>query len=137
MKTIVTYSSSQRPVNAYPERIISPLRPGICCLTHMERIGDLEEEDGVPFAYKRCRSCGFTVRWFPEEAQRAGLRKAAGKLLVGITGQDGTGRRRVPVTLFPRRQGRAGLLKLPVRQQGRQEEERLPVARRRARSGSR
>lgn len=129
MKTIVTYSSSRRPINDYPERIISPLRPGICCLTHMERIGDLEEEDGVPFAYKRCRSCGFTVRWFPEEAKRAGLGKA--------TGQDGTGRRRVPVTFFPRRKGRAGLLRLPIRQQERQGGERPQAARKRASSGTR
>jgi len=133
VKTIITYSSSKRPVNDYPERIISPPRPGICCLTHMERIGDLEEEDGVPFAYKRCRSCGFTVRWFPEEAHRAGFRLRPRIPIQGVV----TSLRTTQETQDATTARRVGLLRLPVRRKGRREEERLQVARKRAGSGTR
>ncbi len=88
MKTIVTYSSSKRPINDYPKRIISPLTPGICCLTHMEKIGGLEEEEGLPFAYKRCRSCGFTVRWFPEEVIRVDFQKVVDQAVARRVGRS-------------------------------------------------
>lgn len=64
MASIVEYTSHKRPLNAYPERIISPPSPSLCCQTQMERVGTQEEENGWPFFYKRCRDCGYTVRHF-------------------------------------------------------------------------
>lgn len=57
MKTIMQYSlSKERPVNNYPKRIISPPSPERpVAWSSMEEI-----------AYKRYRSCGFTVRWVKE-----------------------------------------------------------------------
>lgn len=64
MASIVEYSCQRRPVNAYPKRIVSPISPGPCCATRMEQVGEVEEERGWPFFYKRCRVCGYTIRHF-------------------------------------------------------------------------
>jgi len=64
MATIVEYNALKAPLNAYPIRIVSPPAPSPCCLTHMEQVGSLQEEDGWQFYYKRCPVCGFTVRYF-------------------------------------------------------------------------
>ena len=64
MATIVEYSAEKQPYNAYPKRIISPPSPGPCCFTHMERVGETEQEKGFPYYYRRCRVCGFTVKHF-------------------------------------------------------------------------
>lgn len=64
MPTIVEYSEKRAALNAYPVRIISPPAPGPCCLTRMEQVGGLEQEGEWHFYYKRCRICGFTVRYF-------------------------------------------------------------------------
>ncbi len=62
MPTIVEYTDKKTPENLYPRRIISPLRSGPCCFSDMEAIGDPEREGHWEYAYKRCRTCGFTVR---------------------------------------------------------------------------
>jgi len=65
MKTIVEYDAKRRPCNRYPKKIISPPFPSHCCLTRMRRIGEVQvEEGGLPFFYKRCPRCGYTVREF-------------------------------------------------------------------------
>jgi hypothetical protein len=64
MATIVTYNARQAPYNGYPERIVSPLFPRSCCVTQMERVGEMEWEEGLPYYYRRCRTCGYTVRCF-------------------------------------------------------------------------
>lgn len=65
MKTIVEYSSTEKALNAYPKRIISPSHPQSCCAVHMEHVGPLQrDERGSAFHYRRCRMCGFAVRHF-------------------------------------------------------------------------
>jgi hypothetical protein len=80
MPTIVEYTDTKFPVNQYPERIISPSRSGPCCLSETEEIGPVEHGDHWVYRYKRCRTCGFTVRVvlreIPDEALVASLRKA-------------------------------------------------------------
>jgi hypothetical protein len=67
MPTIVEYSDAKTPLNAYPERIVSPIQAGPCCFTDMERIGSPEGEERYRYQYRRCRQCGFTVRAIVEE----------------------------------------------------------------------
>ncbi|MGH7394863.1 MAG: hypothetical protein ACREJF_04610 [Candidatus Methylomirabilales bacterium] len=62
ISTIVEYSATKRPANNYPKRIVSPLRPRTCCVTGMEALGKPRREAGWFYVYKRCRTCGFTVR---------------------------------------------------------------------------
>lgn len=79
LSTIVEYTDQKRPKNAYPARIISPLRSGPCCFTDMEEIGKPQQEGRWVFQYRRCRKCGFAVRVIlreiPDEALLAELRK--------------------------------------------------------------
>ncbi len=78
MKTVVEYTDVKQPANRYPKRIVSPLRPGPCCWTDIEKIGEHEQDDHWVFRYKRCRRCGFTVRLvlerLPDVAREAELR---------------------------------------------------------------
>ena len=79
MPTIVTYTDEQPPLNQFPQRIISPTRSGPCCFSAMEDLGAVRREERWEYAYRRCRSCGFTVRvivrCLPDQAQLANLRK--------------------------------------------------------------
>ncbi|MFQ5846715.1 MAG: hypothetical protein ACE5IQ_03465 [Candidatus Methylomirabilales bacterium] len=74
MKTIVEYSTSKKPLNAYPKHIISPSLPRNCCAAGMVQVGTVQEDErGFRFYYRRCRGCGFTIRYFlpvvpPEQA---------------------------------------------------------------------
>jgi hypothetical protein len=62
MPTIVTYTDTQPPLNQFPQRIISPTCSGPCCLSAMEDLGRIRREERWEYAYRRCRTCGFTVR---------------------------------------------------------------------------
>ena len=62
--TIVEYDQRSGTLNAYPDRIISPPHPSECCFSGMEQVGDVEEDGSWLFVYKRCRTCGYTVRHF-------------------------------------------------------------------------
>ncbi len=62
--TIVEYHERRGTLNAYPDRIISPPHPSECCSLRMEQVGDVEEDGSWLFVYKRCRTCGYTVRRF-------------------------------------------------------------------------
>jgi hypothetical protein len=73
MSTLVEYTDKKEPSNAYPGRIVSPTRPGPCCWTDMEEIGEPEHDAYWSFRYKRCRSCGFTVRLVLEQLPDAEL----------------------------------------------------------------
>jgi len=64
MPNIVQYNERKASINAYPERIASPPHPSECCLSGMEQVGDVEEDGSWLFIYKRCRTCGYTVRHF-------------------------------------------------------------------------
>ncbi len=62
MPTIIEYTDTKRPRNQFPERIVSPMRSGLCCFSDMEVLGEPQEEGRWIYVYKRCRRCGFTVR---------------------------------------------------------------------------
>jgi len=64
MANIVEYDERRATLNAYPDRIISPPHPSECCFSGMEQVGDVEEDGSWLFIYKRCRTCGYTVRHF-------------------------------------------------------------------------
>jgi hypothetical protein len=64
MPNIVEYDERRATLNAYPDRIISPPHPSECCFSGMEQVGDVEEDGSWLFIYKRCRTCGYTVRHF-------------------------------------------------------------------------
>jgi hypothetical protein len=79
MASIVQYTDQQAPQNRYPERIVSPSHAGPCCFFDMEEIGTARQEAGWMYGYKRCRTCGFTVRVIlrqvPDAALLADLRR--------------------------------------------------------------
>lgn len=62
MPTIVEYTKSRQPMNEYPQRIVSPPHSGPCCFSDMQEIGRAEREGHWEFRYRRCQTCGFTVR---------------------------------------------------------------------------
>lgn len=64
MDSIIEYRDDQPPANDYPRRIVSPTAPSACCVDHMERIGHPAFDANWRFFYKRCRTCGYTVRCF-------------------------------------------------------------------------
>jgi hypothetical protein len=70
---IVEYTDQKAPKNAYPARIISPVRSGPCCFTDMEEIGKPQEEGRWVFQFRRCRKCGFAVRVILREIPDAAL----------------------------------------------------------------
>ena len=74
MAGIVGYDDRRTAVNAYPERIVSPPFPSECCASGMEQVGKVEEDGNWLYIYKRCRSCGYTVRHFLMMSPKA-LRK--------------------------------------------------------------
>ncbi len=86
MNTIIEYTDRKKPENLYPARIISPSRPGPCCRSHMVEVGRRERDDQWAFRYKRCRQCGFTVRFvlerFPDPMLVADLRATFTKSFV-------------------------------------------------------
>jgi hypothetical protein len=64
METIIQYRNDQAPANDYPWRIVSPTSPSACCLDRMERVGRPAIDASWRFFYKRCKTCGYTVRCF-------------------------------------------------------------------------
>jgi hypothetical protein len=73
MATIVEYTDQKEPQNLYPERIVSPSHSGPCCFSDMEEIGTSRQEVRWVYLYKRCRTCGFTVRVILHEVPDAVL----------------------------------------------------------------
>lgn len=67
MKSIIVYTRQVKAQNLYPKRIISPPAPNKCCAARMEVLGrPRTDEHGRRFCYKRCRVCGFALRFFLE-----------------------------------------------------------------------
>ncbi|HEY7676229.1 MAG TPA: hypothetical protein VIG69_04105 [Candidatus Methylomirabilis sp.] len=64
MPTIVEYRDQEQPVNEYPARIVSPPRPSACCARTMETLGRGQIEGLWRYVYRRCPTCGYTVRNF-------------------------------------------------------------------------
>ena len=79
MATIVEYTDRKPPQDHYPTKIISPSRSGACCYAAMEEIGRPHQVAHWEFRYKRCRTCGFTIRVIlracPDVALVASLRE--------------------------------------------------------------
>lgn len=73
MPSIVEYTDQRAAENRYPERIISPSRPDRCCFKEMEEIGEPAQEGQWIYRYKRCRTCGFTVRTILRQVPDAAL----------------------------------------------------------------
>jgi hypothetical protein len=85
MATIVEYTDRKSPRNQYPDRIISPSHSGPCCFSDMEEVGRTQQEGHWTFHYRRCRTCGFTVRFILRENADVllnDLRKAFGTLFL-------------------------------------------------------
>jgi hypothetical protein len=67
VKSIIVYTRSVKAQNLYPKRIISPPAPNKCCAGRMEVLGrPRTDEVGRRFCYKRCKVCGFALRYFLE-----------------------------------------------------------------------
>lgn len=67
MKSIIVYANNVKAQNLYPKRIISPPAPKKCCPARMEVLGKPRvDEHGRRFCYKRCKVCGFALRYFLE-----------------------------------------------------------------------
>jgi hypothetical protein len=79
MPTIVTYTDSQPPLNQFPQRIISPTQSGSCCSSDMEDLETVHRDERFEYAYRRCRTCGFTVRMIirpvPDQERIAAVQK--------------------------------------------------------------
>ena len=65
--SIIQYTRERAPENAYPNCIISPPQSSSCCFSAMDSMGDPLQEGRFLFQYKRCRVCGFTVRFILRE----------------------------------------------------------------------
>lgn len=83
MASIVEYDERKKVVDAYPERIVSPPQPSDCCTTGMKQVGDVQEGGDWLFIYKRCRTCGYTVRHFFTMSPKA-LRTMREEVLRGM-----------------------------------------------------
>jgi hypothetical protein len=86
MATIVEYTDCKPPENRYPHRIVSPPRSSACCFSAMEDVGRATREAHWEFRYRRCRTCGFTVRVIlrpiPDEALLGDLRAELARAFV-------------------------------------------------------
>lgn len=86
MRTIVEYTDRKPPANHYPNHIVSPPRSSSCCFSDMEDVGGATREADWEHRYRRCRTCGFTVRVIlrpiPDEALLASLRRDFAKSFV-------------------------------------------------------
>lgn len=86
MPTIVEYTDHKPPENHYPHWIISPSRSSPCCFSDMEDVGVATRGAGWEYRYRRCRTCGFTVRLIlrpiPDGALLANLRHELAKSFV-------------------------------------------------------
>ena len=85
-RTIVQYRDGVVAHDSFPEQIISPSRPGPCCASGMMDIGAPQAESRWIFRYRRCRTCGFTVRRIlkeiPDASELAQLRRALARSFV-------------------------------------------------------
>jgi len=86
MPSIVEYTDRKPPENRYPHHIVSPRRSSACCFSGMEDVGGARREAHWEYRYRRCRTCGFTVRVIlrpiPDEALLEDLRVELAKSFV-------------------------------------------------------
>ena len=79
MPTIVEYTDRKAAEARWPERIVSPTRPGRCCATGMEAVGHPHQDGNWTYQYTVCQRCGFAVRrilsWLPDAGEIESLRE--------------------------------------------------------------
>ena len=64
-KNIIVYSTSEKPKNDYPKKIISPPEPSPCCTDDNRAVvGNVKEVEGFKFCYKICEECGHAVKYY-------------------------------------------------------------------------
>ena len=65
IKSIIVYTTTQKPKNNYPRRIISPPLPSECCVdANRVRVGKIYEELARHYYYKLCKKCGHAVKYY-------------------------------------------------------------------------
>lgn len=65
IKSIIIYTSEQKPKNLYPRKIISPPFPSKCCTNaNRMRVGKIYEELSRHYYYKVCKACGHAVKYY-------------------------------------------------------------------------
>ena len=65
VKSIIHYTTKEKPRNDYPTRIVSPVSPSECCTPENRvRVGEVKDVEGLRFFYRMCRVCGHTVKFF-------------------------------------------------------------------------
>ncbi len=65
IKSIIVYTTEQKPKNLYPRKIISPPFPSKCCTdANRLRVGKIYEELGRSYYYKVCKVCGHGVKYY-------------------------------------------------------------------------
>jgi hypothetical protein len=94
MESIIEYRDDCKAANDYPRRIVSPTAPSACCMDHMEQIGRPALDGGWRFFYKRCTTCGYTVRCFYAPSLMA-IFEAAKQIRLTLAEMNlGTGKRK-------------------------------------------
>jgi hypothetical protein len=73
MPTIIEYTARRRPRNNYPRQIVSPPSASPCCFAAMENIGEEQTDGRWVFQYRRCRVCGYAVRFALREVPNTQL----------------------------------------------------------------
>lgn len=81
MGTIVEYTDRKAAENHYPERIVSPSRSGPCCFSNMAELGEEQRESHWVYRYRRCTTCGYTVRVIVREVPDTALIEDLRKVL--------------------------------------------------------
>jgi len=64
-KNIIVYSTTEKPKNDYPKKIISPPEASPCCNEDNRLVvGQVREVEGFKFCYKICKECGHAVKYY-------------------------------------------------------------------------
>jgi len=64
-KNIIQYSTTEKPRNDYPKKIVSPPSASDCCTDdNREIVGNMREVEGFKFCYKICTECGHAVKYY-------------------------------------------------------------------------
>ena len=89
MPSIVEYTDRTPPENRYPHRLVTRPRSSACCVSDVEDVGGATREADWEYRYRRCRTCGFTMRVIlrpiPDETLLGRLRRGpAGSLVRNV-----------------------------------------------------
>ncbi len=73
--TIVEYTDHKPSAVDFPNRIVSPTHANPCCFSCMKPVGTIQREGRWEYQYRRCSTCGYTVRFVLREVPDAALIK--------------------------------------------------------------